>query len=337
LKTFYCLSIKIEDKGNTSILSHNGEMEIRTINENNTDGCLQEQEIIFNPSTEIINFSSLNLVNYNESLIQKCIMDLFVNPRKILYEWSCLTEQTNHTKIWYTGQHLASVILNIRGCKTGARGNDCTDGTEVKSCSRVDQSDKCDRCKINILRLDKLCPNCNESDKIIRNNDSKWLLTIRNQEELNSYLHLDRLLLIIEEYPEFDKQNYNDISITIYEIYPKKDICSNFPKIIASYFSEIYLTNLEKNPKKVPAPKNLWPNSFQFHMCNPVEIFKCYIQNYLTDPILNITKFIRPDEPRKITDIAKMPICLLSSSERKNINVSDEYVSFRDKSKLQLR
>ena len=209
-------------------------MEQPIITDNIVDEILEEE--IFNPLIEINNFNGLNLLNYNEGLIQKCIMDLFVNPRKILYEWSCLTEQTNHTKIGYTGQHLASVILNIKGCKTGARGNDCIDRTEVKSCSRVDQSDKCDRCKINILRLDKLCPNCNKNDKIIRNNDSKWLLTIRSQENLVSYLNLDRLLLIIEEYPEFDKQNYNDISITIYEIYPKKDICSNFSKLITSYF-----------------------------------------------------------------------------------------------------
>jgi len=298
-----------------------------------------EDGIIFHPSTEIKNFSDLNLSNYNEHLIPKCIMDLFVNPRKTLHEWSSLTEQTNHTKIGYTGQHLASVILNIRGCKTGARGNDCIDGTEVKSCSRVDQSDKCDRCKINILRLDKLCPNCKKHDKIIRNNDSKWLLTIRNEEELNSYLQLDRLLLIIEEYPEFDKQNYNDISITIYEIYPKKDICSNFSKLITSYFSEIYSTNVEKNPKKVPAPKNLWPHSFQFHMCNPFEIFKCNIKNYLTEPTINIIKCIKPDEPRKVKDIAKMPISLLNSNEKKYINAThgEGYVSIEDKLKLQLR
>ena len=297
----------------------------------------KERGIIFNPLIEITNFNDLNLSNYNESLIQKCIMDLFVIPRKILYEWSCLTEQTNHTKIGYTGQHLASVILNIKGCKTGARGNDCIDGTEVKSCSRVDQSDKCDRCKINILRLEKLCPNCNKDDKIIRNNDSKWLLTIRDQEDLNSYLNLDRLLLIIEEYPDFDKQNYNDISITIYEIYPKKDICRNFPKLITSYFSEIYSVNLEKNPKKVPSPKNFWPNSFQFHMCNPFEIFKCNIKKYLTEPEINIIKFIKPNDPRTIKDIAKMPISLLNLTEKKNINTTDGYVSIDDKLKLQLR
>jgi hypothetical protein len=299
----------------------------------------ENNETIFNPLSEIPNFNAYNLTSYNEALIQKCVMELFVTPRKLLYEWSCLTEQTNHTKIGYTGQHLASVILNIKGCKTGARGDDCMDGTEVKSCSRVDQSDKCSRCKINILRLDKLCPNCNKNDKIIRNNDSKWLLTIRSQEELNAYLNLDRLLLIIEDYPDFDNQNYNDISITIYEIYPKKDICSNFSKIITNYFTEIYTSNLLKSPKKVPAPKNFWPNSYQFHLCNPFEIFKCKITNYLTDPVINILKYIKPDEPRKITDIPKMPIELLNSNEKKSINISSDsyYVSLEDKQKLLLR
>ena len=72
-------------------------------------------------------------------------------------------------------------------------------------------------------------------------------------------------------------------------------------------------------------------------MCNPFEIFKCHIKNYLTEPNINIIKFIRPDEPRKITDIAKMPTTLLNSNEKKIINITDEYVSIEDKLKLQLR
>ena len=118
------------------------------------------------------------------------------------------------------------------------------------------------------LRLIAMKNIIDKDDKIIRNNDSKWLLTIRSEEELNSYLQLDRLLLIIEEYPEFDKQNYNDISITIYEIYPKKDICSNFSKLIKSYFSEISkdiytinenitkITNMHKLNEKYDSPQH---------------------------------------------------------------------------------
>lgn len=295
---------------------------------------MDEESEIFNPTLDIKNF---RIPEYNESLIEKCITDLFINPRKTLHEWSCITGQTNHTKVGYTGQHLASVIINTRGCKTGARGQDCADGTEVKSCSRVDQSDKCNRCKINILRLDAECPSCKQSDKIARNNDSKWLLAIRSQKDVDGYLNLDRLLFIIEDYPEFDKHNYNDIQITVYEIYPKKNICKNFQTLIKSYYSDIYLKNLKKHPNKIPAPKNIWPYSFQFYMCNPIEIFKCRVKNYLTQPAIEIIKFIRPNEPRRIKDIAQMPVNLLNPCERKTVDVTNEYVSLQDRLKLELR
>ena len=48
-------------------------------------------------------------------------------------------------------------------------------------------------------------------------------------------------------------------------------------------------------------------------------------------------QFIRPNEPRKITDIAKMPIALLNSNEKQKINITGEYVSIEDKIKLHLR
>jgi hypothetical protein len=125
----------------------------------------------------------------------------------------------------------------------------------------------------------------------------------------------------------------------MYEIYPKKDICHNFCKLLRNYFSDIYSTNLKKNPKKVPAPKNLWPNSFQFYMCNPFEIFKCHVKNYVIEPDITVIKCIKPDEPRRIKDIAKMPITLLNANERKQISASadQQYVSLEDKLNLELR
>lgn len=277
------------------------------------------------------------LDHYHDGLVSECIYDLFITPRITLYRWSRLTEQTNHTKIGYTGQHLASVVLNVKGCKTGARGKDCMDGTEVKSCSRVDQSDKCTRCKVNVLRVDDACPACLGGDKIVRNNDTKWLLTIRSEDELNAYLRLDRLLLIIEEYPDFDKHDYKDITITMYEIYPNKDICKNFGKLITNYYNDIYSKNLQKNPKKVPAPKNLWPHSYQFHMCNPHEVFKCKITDHLRDPTLTILKHLKPTEPRTRADIAPMPVSLLNTSERKLLKTESSVVSLEDKERLSLR
>jgi len=295
-------------------------------------------ENMFNPETDITNFEQCHIVNYHENMIIKCVDELFINPRKTMYEWSAITEQTPHIKIGYVGQHLASVLLNTKGCKTAARGEDCMDKSEIKSCSRVEQSDKCKRCKINITKFDKICPKCNNNDKIKRNYDSKWLLTIRSEEDLQKYLKLDRLVLIIEEYTKMDENNYDDITIKAYEIYPKKEQCKHFKSILMEYYQNIYLANLKKNPKKVPAPKNLWPYSFQFYMCNPVKIFECKISNYITEPDISVIKYIKHNSVRTIYDIEKMPFKLLKSEEINRIKVSDDKeITYEDILKLVLR
>ena len=46
----------------------------------------------------------------------------------------------------------------MKGTATGARGNDIVDGSEVKSCCRLDQSDKCKNCNKSVLRNDSECP-----------------------------------------------------------------------------------------------------------------------------------------------------------------------------------
>ena len=70
-----------------------------------------------------------------------------------MIKWSSITNQTPNLKIGYPGQHLASLITGISGTGTGARGDDIADGSEVKSCSRVDQVDKCENCKSNVMRM----------------------------------------------------------------------------------------------------------------------------------------------------------------------------------------
>lgn len=263
----------------------------------------------------------------NEALIRECVMDLFVRPRMVLHKWSGITEQTCHTKIGYVGQHLASVLLNVRGCKTGARGLDCMDGTEVKSCSRVDQSDKCKRCDVNVSRTDPVCPVCEGA--VQRNNDSKWLLTIRNPEELDRYLALDRILLVLEEYPGFHENRFDDIRIRAFEIHPKRSRV--FGELLRSYYHDIFL----KSKAKVPAPKNLWPYSFQFYMCDPVEIFRCTVRRFLTDPEMTIEKYLAPHEPR--TDPVPMPRALLNAKEKTRVSTTNEFLTDQDKAQLSLR
>ena len=104
------------------------------------------------------------------------------------------------------------------------------------------------------------------------------------------------------------------------------------------YYENIYLANIKKNPKKVPAPKNLWPYSFQFYMCNPVKIFHCNISNYITEPDINVIKYINYSSVRTIYDIEKMPLKLLNQEEKIRIKVSeDKELTHEDILKLELR
>ena len=93
-------------------------------------------------------------INDNKTKIKQLLNDLILTPRLKAIEWSNITKQTPNIKIGYPGQHLASLVLGMEGKRTGARGDDIVDGTEVKSCSRVDQVDKCSSCDENVLRTE---------------------------------------------------------------------------------------------------------------------------------------------------------------------------------------
>ena len=110
-----------------------------------------------------------NVLNIKEMLI-----DLILRPRRELAKWAEITKQTPNIKIGYPGQHLASLVTGVAGARTGARGHDLCDGSEVKSCSRVDQLDKCNNCKAAVARIESECPEC-RSTNIKRNNDSKMV------------------------------------------------------------------------------------------------------------------------------------------------------------------
>ena len=56
---------------------------------------------------------------------------------------------------------------------------------------------------------------------------------------MQNYLNLDRIVFVLEEYPEFKENNYDDISISVYEIYPKKEECKHFRSILNHYYNNI--------------------------------------------------------------------------------------------------
>lgn len=264
------------------------------------------------------------------NLIDKFVREIIISPKKTLKSWSQITRQTPSFKIGYTGQHLASLITGVEGRGSGARGDDLRDGTEVKSCNKIDQLDKCKDCGESVLRYETECSNCH-SKRIDRKDDSKWLFSVRSDEELEQYINLDRVLLILMDYPNFDEDDFKDIRITAFEIYPKDPRCHVFNYLIDNHYNNIYLPKIaEKNKAN---PMNLHPYSFQFYKCNPTLVFNCIIKDIEgANPTPIITDYVLPNEERKGSLL--MPTDLLKDDEWYRINydkLKAAYPSLPDK------
>lgn len=216
-------------------------------------------------------------VDARRQILHSFIEDTLVKPRMTARHWSSLTGQTANMRSAYVSQHLASLLCNVRGTGSAARGDDLADGTEVKSCSRIYQLDKCRACKGRVFRYDDACRHCGSRD-VLRNNDSKWLIAIRSKEELQQVCNLPRIVFILEDYPGFAEGNYEDMRILAYVVYPRENV--HFQELMRGYY-ELVRTKQAASKKQV-APKNLWPFSPQFYRCNPVKVFECIIRGFET-------------------------------------------------------
>ena len=231
-------------------------------------------------------------------------------------KWAHFTKQTPNMRIGYPGQHLASLVTGVAGARTGARGHDLCDGSEVKSCSRVDQLDKCRDCRAAVARMERECPEC-QSTTIMRNNDSKWLFSIKNPSELGTLLdQVPRVVFILSDYPYYDKEDWETLQFQVFEIWPQHQRHRHFRTLMQSYFENIYLPHIEKNPTKTPAPKNFWPYSFQFYMCNPVRTFHGVVTDALENPQLEVLEYIAPGQDRLAASPLSMPLGLLKANEQ---------------------
>lgn len=250
----------------------------------------------------------------NLELLEEFIGDLIIFPKQILHKWAVITHQTPAVKLGYLGQHIASLITGVQGTSTGARGDDLADGTEVKSCNKIDQADKCKVCGHRVMRFEKTCPHC-QSSSIDRKNDSKWLFSVRDEYELQQYLQLNRILLIVMDYPNFLERKFNDIRISSFEIYPREERMHVFCDLIKNHYYNIYLPKLRNNQKT--NPMNLHPYSFQFYMCNPIQTFSCIIKDIDTSPEVQIEKYLEPSVERdEQVPSLLMPSSLLKSNAR---------------------
>jgi len=205
----------------------------------------------------------------SEKLIKDCIKDLFLTPKALIDKWSKITNQTAQVRIAYPGQHLASVITGIKGKGTAARGDDLSDGSENKTCSRVDQLSECNNCGAKVLIWQEECPLCKSKDFNIKT-DSHWIFPITTEDELNLLLgKVPRIILLL-----FDKVDakINVVRLRTWIIEPQDEYVKQF-------FSDYYYNNYLKKTKegKKPAPCNLHPLKFDFFMMVPKLIFNADI------------------------------------------------------------
>lgn len=255
----------------------------------------------------------------NVARTKAMLRDLVLRPRRDLIKWAAVTKQTPNIKIGYTGQHLASLVTGVEGARTGARGHDLCDGSEVKSCSRIDQLDKCEDCKAAVARIEPECPECG-SAKIKRNNDSKWLLAVKTDAELDRLLdEVPRILFILSDYPNYSSGDWNTLRFQTFEIWPRDQRQAHFRTLMQNYYENIFLSHIANQPSKTPAPKNFWPYSFQFYMCNPIRTLDCVVSQALDNPQLTVHEYVEPLADRAAVDPTPMPLSVLNPDEERRV------------------
>lgn len=177
----------------------------------------------------------------------------------------------------------------------------------------------------------KNCSNCGSSN-IDRKNDSKWLFTIRNENDLKVLTEdVPRILLILADYPNFDQGDYKTLRFQSFEIWNNSDRHRRFQEIMSNYYNYIYLKNKEKNPKKTPAPQNFWPYLYQFYLCNPILTFSCTVYQASTKPKIDITHYVKPHIDRNEIESILMPKKILAKDEA---NLVKDYLQLHDNDDL---
>lgn len=201
------------------------------------------------------------------------IKDLYIDLRTKVNAWSEITHQTPQARMGYVGQHLVSVVTGFPGGKSGARGYDLVmDGGaygEIKTCYRVDQLGSCRDCGAVVSSLETECSTCG-SKKIDRKDDSKWLISLRNESEFARVTQPQRYYFVLFEFADLTNPANNDIEASIWEVDPKN-------KGFAYCMIDYYLNIRAKSKSK--APFNMWPYEIKFLLTKPLLIYRSHIKS----------------------------------------------------------
>lgn len=209
------------------------------------------------------------------ALSELLIKELYIDLRRSVNKWSKITNQTPQARMGYVGQHLVSVVTGFPGGKSGARGydliidnetTDCIYG-EIKTCYRVDQLGTCNICQNVVSSLETECSSCNTND-IKRNDDSKWLISIRNYNELTKITEPLYYYFVLFEFEEIYSKTNHNIVASIWKVNPK---VPGFELGMLDYYYNIRANSDSK------APFNMWPHMLKFHLTRPMLIYKSII------------------------------------------------------------
>ncbi len=144
---------------------------------------------------------------------------------------------------------------------------------------------------MTIASIEKICPNqqCGaEGNDIERKDDSKWLLSVKNEKELAELFIPKTYYFVLFEFINLKKAE--DIAVKIFEVNPK---CPGFALCMIDYYY-----NIKKN-----APFNLWPDSPKFLMMKPKIIYNAEIS--ASDSIRTIT-FPSQDRPASLVPFGNL-------------------------------
>ena len=218
------------------------------------------------------------------------LTDLYVALRRSLLSWSRVTLQTPQARMGYVGQHLTSVVTGIPGGRSGARGDDLFDPTngrcyEIKTCTRVDQLGLCGKCGASVAAVERECPVC-KSEKIVRKDDSKWLITPQTDADMTTLFDPTTYFLVLFDFE--DLQKAENINARIYAVDPQTP---GFNLCMVDYWHNIRSKSVSK------APFNLWPFSFKFELMSPELIYHAVIKQ---DDSITTMIFPGRDKPVKV-------------------------------------
>lgn len=224
--------------------------------------------------------------NYNiqerKEYTRNFLKEVYFEFRRVGLKWAKLSRQTSFFPKGYLGQNLVSLVTGIPGTGTAARGDDLKDGSEVKTCARVDQLNNCKNCKARVASYLKKCPQCN-SEKIIQMTDSHWICPIN---ELNYKKYREEMPHIY--FLLVDSKNLSNLDLARFTIWSIEPKTNKYWK--ENYIDDYYINNYtrRRNLGQKPAPMNVHPQSPKFNNTTPELLFQSTISK---KGIVTILKF----------------------------------------------